>query len=110
LLPAQPSLWWQIDRLSAGLIDDWAIDANTKQVKIKINPQVWLAADYVRRYTIVQKLGNVARENDYDLVLEDNRQIKLAEYINTQGKWRIQPMYLGATPFRGKEGAIFGLR
>ncbi len=110
LLPSRPSLWWQSDRLELGLIDSWSIDQNGKIIKLKINSQVWLAADYVKRYAIMQKLGTVARESGYDILLENNRQIKLAEYKFGQGNWQISPPSLGANPFSANNGIFFGLR
>lgn len=110
LQPSQPSLWWQSDRLGQGLIEDWAIDPNTKSIRLQINSQAWLAADYIRRYTIIQKLGTTARESNYDILLENNRQIKLAEYKYLEGKWQITPPLLGANPFSANNGVFLGLR
>jgi hypothetical protein len=108
--PSQPSLWWQSDRLGQGLIESWAVDQDAKLITLKINAQVWLASDFIKRYTIVQKLSNIARQDGYDLRLENNRQIKLAEYKNVDGIWKISPRQLGATPFSGINGNIFGVQ
>ncbi len=108
--PSQPSLWWQSDRLSQGLIEDWVIDSDTKLIRLKINTQVWLAADYIKRYSVMQKLGTVARQNNYDVLLENNRQIKLAEYKYVEGNWQITPPFLGTNPFSANNGIFFGLR
>ncbi len=108
--PSNPSLWWQSDRLGQGLIEDWAIDPNTKLIRLQINSQAWLAADYIRRYTIIQKLGTIARESNYDILVENNRQTKLAEYKYLDGKWQITPPLLGANPFSANNGIFFGLR
>jgi hypothetical protein len=108
--PSNPSLWWQSDRLGQGLIEDWSIDPNTKLIRLQINSQAWLAADYIRRYTIVQKLGTAARESNYDILVENNRQTKLAEYKYLDGKWQIAPPLLGANPFSANNGIFFGLR
>ena len=108
--PSQPSLWWQSDRLGQGLIESWVIDQDAKLITLKINAQVWVASDFIRRYAIVQKLSNIARQDGYDLRLENNRQIKLAEYKNVDGSWQISPRQLGATPFSAINGNIFGLQ
>jgi hypothetical protein len=110
--PSQPSLslWWQSDRLGQGLIEDWSIDSNSKLIRLQINGQAWLAADYVTRYTILQKLSSTARQTNYDIVLENNRQIKLAEYKYLNDKWQIDPPTLGANPFSANNGIFFGLR
>jgi len=108
--PSRPSLWWESDRLGLGLIEDWAIDPDTKIIKVQINGQAWLAADYLSRYAIVQKLGITARQSNYDILLENNRQIKLAEYKYLNDKWQIEPSLLGANPFSANNGVFFGLR
>jgi hypothetical protein len=110
LQPVQPSPWWQVDRQEPGLIESWSVEPAARLVKFKINPQVWLVADYIKRYSLIQKLGSIARQNNYDLAIEDNRKIKLAEYVYAQGAWQIQPQYLGSTPFRANQGSIFGLK
>jgi len=110
LSPQQPSPWWQIDRLGSGLIESWSIQPTIKLIKFKINPEVWLISDYIRRYSIIQKLGSLARANNYDLAIEDSRERKLAEYIYDQDRWQIRPPYLGATPFGANMGRIFGFR
>ena len=110
LQPSQPSLWWQSDRLEAGLIDGWVIDDDTQQIKLQINSRVWLASDYISRYAILQKLGNIARRNNYDIHLENDRQIKLAEYKYIEGNWQIAPPFLGTNPFSANNGNFFGLR
>ena len=106
--PSQPSLWWQSDRLGQGLIESWVIDQDTKLITLKINARVWIASDFIRRYSIVQNLSNIALQNGYNLRLENNRQIKLAEYMNVDGSWQISPRQLGATSFSGINGSILG--
>jgi len=106
--PAHPSLWWQSDRLGQGLIESWVIDQDTKLITLKINARVWIASDFIRRYSIVQRLSNIALQSGYNLRLENNRQIKLAEYMNVDGSWQISPRQLGATSFSGINGSILG--
>ncbi|AFY73129.1 hypothetical protein Syn7502_01018 [Synechococcus sp. PCC 7502] len=110
LAPSQPSLWWISDRLGEGFIENWIIDQDAKLIRLQVNSQTWLTANYIKRYEIMQKLGNVALENRYDIVVENNRQVKLAQYKYEQGNWQITPPLLGATPFSANSGNFFGLR
>jgi hypothetical protein len=107
LEPVQPSLWWVSERVDEGLVESLSIDANNKVVKIVVNPSVWDAADYVKRYSFLQRLSSVAFERDYGILLQDSRQRTLAEYLEESGTWRVAPANLGATPFRANLGNPF---
>lgn len=110
LEPVQPSLWWVSERVDEGLVESLSIDVNNRVVKIVVNPNVWDLADYVKRYSFLQRLGNVAFEHDYGIVLQDRRQRTLAEYLEESGTWRIAPSNLGATPFRANLSNPFAPR
>jgi hypothetical protein len=100
LEPVQPSLWWVSERVDEGLVESLSIDINNRVVKVVVNPNVWDLADYIKRYSFLQRLGNVALDSDYGILLQDRRQRTLAEYFEESGTWRITPTNLGATPFR----------
>jgi hypothetical protein len=96
----KPSLYWHVEEYSAGLIENWNLDKEQKEVRITVDPVVWFAADYLQRYTVLQKLGLVTGDDNYGIVLQEDDQTILATYIWKDGKWEITPVYLGATPFR----------
>ncbi|MEE3716212.1 hypothetical protein V2H45_05575 [Tumidithrix elongata RA019] len=100
LEPVRPSLWWMVQRLEDGWVDDLAIDPDAKRVVITVNRSRWFAADYIRRYEFLYKLGNTAQEDAYGVLLKDNRNNKLAEYIVINDRWQMEPKSLGAVPFR----------
>jgi hypothetical protein len=110
IAPVKPSLWWQSDRLGQGLIEDWSIDQDARLIKLQINNQAWLAADYVKRYAIMQKLGAVAQAEKYDIFVQNNRLNILAEYKYLDNRWQITPPLLGTRPFSANNGIFFGLR
>lgn len=108
--PVKPSPWWTVEQFSLGLIETWTVEADQQLIRFQINNQVWLAADYLTRYAIMQKLGILARQNKFNIRLENNRQVQLAEYKYQQRGWQIAPPLLGATPFSANNGIFFGLR
>jgi hypothetical protein len=110
LEPVQPSLWWVSERVDEGLVENLSIDFDNRIVKITVNPNVWDLADYMKRYSFLQRLSNTAFEHEYGIVLQDRRQRTLAEYLEESGAWRIAPANLGATPFRANLSNPFAPR
>lgn len=110
LEPAKPSPWWTVEQFRFGLIETWTLEPDQQLIRFQINNQIWLAADYLSRYAIMQKLGKIARQNRYSIRLENNRQVQLAEYKYEKNNWQIAPPLLGATPFSANNGSFFGLR
>jgi hypothetical protein len=110
LEPVQPSLWWVSERIDEGLVENLSIDADNRVVKITVNPNVWDLADYMKRYSFLQRLGNAALDHNYGILLQDRRQRALAEYLEESGAWRIAPTNLGATPFRANLSSPFAPR
>jgi hypothetical protein len=110
LEPVQPSLWWVSERVDEGLVESLSIDVDNRVVKIVVNPNVWDLADYVKRYSFLQRLGNTALDRDYGILLQDRRQRTLAEYVEESGTWRVIPANLGATPFRANLSNPFAPR
>jgi hypothetical protein len=110
LEPVQPSLWWVSERVDEGLVENLSIDFDNRIVKITVNPNVWDLADYMKRYSFLQRLGNTAFDHNYGILLQDRRQRTLAEYLEESGAWRIAPANLGATPFRANLSNPFAPR
>lgn len=110
LEPVQPSLWWVSERVDEGLVESLSIDVNNRIVKIVVNPNVWDLADYVKRYSFLQRLANVALDRDYGILLQDRRQRTLAGFFQESGTWRVVPANLGATPFRANLSNPFAPR
>jgi hypothetical protein len=110
LEPIQPSLWWVSDRVDEGLVESLTIDPNLRVVRIVVNLSVWDAADYVKRYSFMQRLGSSAIDRNYGIVLKDRRQRTLAEFSEESGSWTMEPANLGATTFRANLGNPFAPR
>lgn len=98
--PVQPSLWWKLERLPVGWVENITIDAETKQAIVTINPNRWGTSDYLQRFSFLFKLGAEAQRQNFNLLLLDRRSQRLAEYAFTSSLWQIAPQYLGAEPFR----------
>jgi hypothetical protein len=96
----EPSLWWKVERLQAGWVDDILIDNETKQAIVKINTSRWISADYLQRFSFLFKLGTEAQKQNFNVVLHDRRRQKIAEYSTIEAQWQIDPKSLGAEPFR----------
>ena len=105
--PVEPSLWWKKERLEEGWVDTIQVDAEAKQVIVIINPNRWLAADYLQRFSFLFKLGTEARSQNFNLILHNRRAEKIAEYSTQAERWRIDPKSLGAEPFRVVAPTIF---
>ncbi|OIP73149.1 MAG: hypothetical protein AUK48_10465 [Oscillatoriales cyanobacterium CG2_30_44_21] len=98
--PVQPSLWWLTQRLNAGWVENIAIDTETRQATITINTNRWTSADYLQRFSFLFKLGNEAQKQDFNVMLSNRLNQKVAEYSAKADVWRIDPKTLGAEPFR----------
>lgn len=96
----KPSLWWTMEQLEQGLVEYWDISSKTRQVVITVNAGAWVAKDYVKRYAILQKLGDAVYEENYSILVQDPRKNRLVEYAKVKGVWQLEPPSLGATPFR----------
>jgi hypothetical protein len=107
LEPVRPSLWWMVQRLEDGWVDDLIVDFEAKKVVITVNRSRWVAADYLRRYEFLNKLGITAQQETYGVLLQDNRQNKLAEYGLIGDRWQMEPQSLGAVPFRVNSPTLY---
>jgi hypothetical protein len=96
----KPSLWWTMQQLEQGLVEYWDISSKTRQVVITVNAGAWVAKDYVKRYAILQKLGDAVYDQNYSILVQDPRKNRLVEYAKVKGVWQLEPPSLGATPFR----------
>lgn len=68
--PNLPNLWWakeQFDPFNGKLIQGWMINTEEKTVDLLINRQLWTILDYIKRYRLVNQMGTVAREYQYNL-------------------------------------------
>lgn len=110
LEPVQPSLWWASERVDEGLVESLTIDPNLRVVRILVNLSVWDAADYIKRYSFMQRLSSSAIARNYGIVLQDRRQRTLAEFSEESGTWAMEPGNLGATPFRANLSNPFAPR
>lgn len=98
--PVEPSLWWKSQRLQEGWVENIAIDPSLKKAIVTINTTRWTASDYLQRFSFLFKLGTEAQKQNFDLVLHNRRDQKIAEYSTQEDRWRIDPKSLGAEPFR----------
>ncbi|MEM9272661.1 MAG: hypothetical protein AAGA80_06815 [Cyanobacteria bacterium P01_F01_bin.143] len=102
-----PSLWWareQFDPFGGRLIDDWLEDSQLKQIDLVVNWQLWTLLDYLDRYRLINQLGTVAREYDYNLRIINQQKQCLATYQyqsdNNPPKWEINLDGLGQDSFQ----------
>ena len=97
-----PSLWWareQFDPFDGRLIDNWLENHQLKQIDLVVNWQLWTLLDYLGRYRLINQLGTVAREYDYNLRIINQQKQCLATYRYTEEsnspKWEINLDGLG---------------
>lgn len=105
--PVEPSLWWKTQRLQEGWVENIAIDTEAKQAIVTINPTRWLASDYLQRFSFLFKLGTEAQKQNFNVLLHNRRDQKIAEYSTIEERWRIDPKSLGTEPFRVNAPAMF---
>ncbi len=96
----EPSLWWKADRLGAGWVENIAINPEIKQAIVTVNINRWAASDYLTRFSFLFKLGTEAQKQNFNVLLHNRRDQKIAEYSTQEQYWRIAPSSLGAAPFR----------
>jgi hypothetical protein len=79
-----PSLWWAKENSESKLLDNWlAYPASEKEparADLIVNQQIWSLLDYVERYDFVNRLGSVARKDNYNLRVFNYQQELLATY------------------------------
>ncbi len=98
--PLEPSLWWKVQRLQEGWVDNISINPDKKQAIVKINTSRWIASDYLQRFSFLFKLGTEAQKQNFNVLLYNRRNQKIAEYSTIEEQWIIAPTSLGAEPFR----------
>jgi hypothetical protein len=105
--PVEPSLWWKTQRLQQGWVENIEIDAESRQAIVTINTTRWTASDYLQRFSFLFKLGTEAQKQNFNVLLHNRRDQKIAEYSTIEERWRIDPKSLGAEPFRVNSPEIF---
>lgn len=105
--PVEPSLWWKTQRLQEGWVDKIEIDTESRQAIVTINANGWTASDYLQRFSFLFKLGTEAQKQNFNVLLHNRRDQKIAEYSTIEERWRIDPKSLGAEPFRVNSPGIF---
>jgi hypothetical protein len=105
--PVEPSLWWKTQRLQEGWVENIEIDAEAKQAIVTINTTRWTASDYLQRFSFLFKLGTEAQKQNFNVMLHNRRDQKIAEYSTIEERWRIDPKSLGAEPFRINAPILF---
>jgi len=105
--PVEPSLWWKTQRLQEGWVENIEIDAEAKQAIVTINTTRWIASDYLQRFSFLFKLGTEAQKQNFNVMLHNRRDQKIAEYSTIEERWRIDPKSLGAEPFRVNAPVLF---
>ena len=105
--PVEPSLWWKTQRLQEGWVENIEIDAESKQAIVTINTTRWIASDYLQRFSFLFKLGTEAQKQNFNVMLHNRRDQKVAEYSTIEERWRIDPKSLGAEPFRVNAPILF---
>ena len=78
-----PNLWWakkQFDPFEGKLINDWTIYQNERRIDIVVDRQLWSRLDYMERYRLVNSLGTVARQYQYNFRIFNHQRQCLADY------------------------------
>lgn len=79
-----PSLWWARENSENKLLDNWiAYPGNNKEpsrVDLIVNQQVWSLLSYLERYSFVNRLGSLARQDSYNVRVFNYQQELLATY------------------------------
>ncbi|MGH1395207.1 MAG: hypothetical protein ACRAVC_14445 [Trichormus sp.] len=79
-----PSLWLAQEISENKLLDNWiAYPPNTTEpsrVDLVVNQQIWTLLDYIERYEFVNRLGNTARKDNYNLRVFNYQGDLLATY------------------------------
>ncbi|MDJ0732965.1 MAG: hypothetical protein QNJ47_02595 [Nostocaceae cyanobacterium] len=79
-----PSLWWAKENSENKLLDNWiAYPPNRNQsarIDLVVNQQIWNILDYLERYNFVNRIGNLARTNGYNLRVFNYQKDRLATY------------------------------
>lgn len=76
-------LWWgreQFDPFNGQLIQGWVINTENNSIDLVINRQLWTLLDYINRYRLVNHMGAIAREYQYNLRLINQQEKCLAFY------------------------------
>ena len=66
--PLEPSLWWKVQRLQEGWVDNISINPDKKQAIVKINTSRWIASDYLQRFSFLFKLGTEAQKQNFNVL------------------------------------------
>ncbi|WP_413200163.1 hypothetical protein [Nostoc piscinale] len=79
-----PSLWLAQANSESKLLDNWiaypATATTPGRVDVIVNQQVWSILDYLERYSFINRLGNVARKDVYNLRVFNYQQELLGSY------------------------------
>ncbi|MDR7922697.1 hypothetical protein RHK62_10950 [Thermosynechococcus sp. HY213] len=70
-----PSLWWAVQQFGDGVIQRWqafpSITAPGGRVEAFVSPSAWGRLPYLRRFALINQLGNASRSFGYQLILRD---------------------------------------
>ncbi len=70
-----PSLWWAVQQFGDEVIQRWqafpAITAPGGRIEAFVSPAAWGRLPYLRRFALINQLGNASRSFGYQLILRD---------------------------------------
>jgi hypothetical protein len=79
-----PSLWWEKENSENKLLDNWIAypvsENEPGRVDLIVNQQIWSLLDYLDRYDFVNRLGNSARTDGYNVRVFNYQRDLLATY------------------------------
>ncbi|MGF1958481.1 MAG: hypothetical protein RMX99_002990 [Aulosira sp. DedVER01a] len=79
-----PRLWWAQDSAEKKLLDNWVAYPASKEeparVDLVVNQQIWSLLDYLERYDFINRLGTVARRDNYNVRVFNYQQELLGTY------------------------------
>ncbi|MDR9403003.1 MAG: hypothetical protein RI580_06130 [Halothece sp. Uz-M2-17] len=80
---SSPSLWWAVEKydpLDGKLITYWEANSETRMIHLVVNNRFWQTLDYLDQYSLINQLGTVARQYNYNLSLISQQEDCLATY------------------------------
>ncbi|MGF1489703.1 MAG: hypothetical protein ACFBSE_21670 [Prochloraceae cyanobacterium] len=77
-----PSLWWRKQQLDpqGAIIINWQAYKKDRIIDLIVIGQQWNSLDYIKRYSIINDFGTIAREYQYNLRIISERKVCLATY------------------------------
>ncbi len=102
-----PSFWWADEQFGGKLLDNWLAYPSKGRVDLVVNRQLWSLLNYLGRYAFINKMGNVARDYDYNTRVFNQRGKPLGAYTcDGNSMCQVEVCIPGQVPLAGKVSAF----